>query len=142
MDDDLDKEVRESPTWREKEDLLRSVPGVGPVVARTLLADLPELGKLDRKRIAALVGVAPMNNDSGDFRGRRHIQGGRADVRTALYMAAVVAMRHNPRIKRFYDRLRASGKSGKTALVACMRKLLVILNALVHSGQHWRAEAP
>ena len=141
LDQDLDREVRSSPAWREKEDLLKSVPGVGPVLARTLLAELPELGQLDRKRIAALVGVAPMNQDSGTLRGQRRIQGGRAQVRTALYMAALVASRFNPRLKRFYDSLRASGKTGKVALVACMRKLLVILNALVRTGQRWNVEA-
>lgn len=140
LDEDLDVEVRSSPAWREKDDLLRSVPGVGRVLARTLLAELPELGQLDRKRIAALVGVAPMNNESGSMQGHRRIQGGRAHVRTALYMAALVGSRFNPRLKRFYDSLRASGKSGKVALVACMRKLLVILNALVRNGQRWNAE--
>jgi transposase len=141
LDDDLDGEIRASPAWREKEDLLRSVPGVGPVVARTLLAELPELGQLDRKRIAALVGVAPMNNDSGTLRGQRRIQGGRARVRTALYMAAVVGSRFNPRLKSFYEVLRANGKSAKVALIACARKLLVILNALVRDGQRWNPEA-
>ena len=141
LDDDLDSEVQASPAWREKEDLLRSVPGVGRVLARTLLAELPELGRLDRKRIAALVGVAPMNSDSGTLRGQRHIQGGRARVRTALYMAALVGSRFNPRLKCFYEALRASGKSGKVALVACARKLLVILNALVRNGQRWDPEA-
>ena len=141
LDKDLDKEVRSSPAWREKEDLLKSVPGVGPVLARTLLAELPELGRLDRKRIAVLVGVAPMNNDSGSLRGQRRIQGGRAKVRNVLYMAALVASRFNPRLKRFYEGLRASGKTGKVALVACMRKLIVILNALVRSGERWNAEA-
>ena len=141
LDDDLDGEIRATPAWREKEDLLRSVPGVGPVVARTLVAELPELGQLDRKRIAALVGVAPMNNDSGTLRGQRRIQGGRARVRTALYMAAVVGSRFNPRLKRFYESLRTSGKSGKVALIACARKLLVILNALVRDGQRWNPEA-
>lgn len=140
LDDDLDSEIRASPAWREKEDLLRSVPGVGPVLARTLLAELPELGQLDRKRIAALVGIAPMNSDSGTLRGQRHIQGGRARVRTALYMAALVGSRFNPRLKHFYESLRASGKSGKVALVACARKLLVILNALLRDGQRWDPE--
>jgi transposase len=140
LDDDLDGEIRASPAWRDKEDLLRSVPGVGPVVARTLVAELPELGQLDRKRIAALVGVAPMNNESGTLRGQRRIQGGRVCVRTALYMAAVVASRFNPRLKKFYDSLRASGKPGKVALIACARKLLVILNTLVRNGQRWNPE--
>ena len=140
LDDDLEGEIRASPAWREKEDLLRSVPGVGPVVARTLMAELPELGQLDRKRIAALVGVAPMNNDSGTLRGQRHIQGGRARVRSALYMAAVVGSRFNPRLKPFYNALCASGKLKKVALIACARKLLVILNALVRDGRHWNPE--
>lgn len=119
---------------------MQSVPGVGRVLARTLLAELPELGQLDRKRIAALVGVAPMNNDSGSLHGPRRIQGGRARVRTALYMAALVGSRFNPRLKRFYDSLRASGKTGKVALVACMRKLLIILNALLRDGERWDPE--
>jgi transposase len=140
LDDELEVEVRSTPAWREKEDLLKSVPGVGPVLARTLLVELPELGQLDRKRIAALVGVAPMNQDSGSMRGARRIQGGRARVRTVLFMAALVATRFNPRLKRFYESLRASGKTGKVAVVACMRKLLVILNALVRKGEPWNAE--
>ena len=110
------------------------------MVARTLVAELPELGQLDRKRIAALVGVAPMNNESGTLRGQRRIQG-RVRVRTALYMAAVAGSRFNPRLKKFYDSLRASGKSGKVALIACARKLLVILNALIRNGQRWNPEA-
>ncbi len=140
IDDDLDNEIRSSPLWREKEDLLRSVPGVGRVLARTLLAELPELGSLDRKQIAALVGVAPMNQDSGSMRGQRRIQGGRARVRTALYMAALVGARFNPRLKRFYETLLATGKRPKVALVACMRKLLVILNAIARTGTRWDPE--
>lgn len=137
LDDDLDQAVRSSPVWREKEDLLRTVPGIGPTIAKALLADLPELGVLNRKKIAALVGVAPLNRDSGTLRGRRSIWGGRRAVRSALYMAAVVASRHNATIKRFYERLRAAGKRAKVALTACMRKLLTMLNAMLKTGQPW-----
>ena len=137
IDDDLDQQIKESPLWREKDDLLRSIPGIGPTTSRTLLAGLPELGKLDRKQIAALVGVAPFNHDSGTLRGQRHIQGGRAHVRTALYMAAVTAARCNPVLKDFYKKLRAAGKPGRLALVACMRKLLVAANAILASGKPW-----
>lgn len=138
---DLDRTLRErvqaSPLWREREDLLRSVPGVGPATAFTLLADLPELGTLDRKAIAALVGVAPLNRDSGTWRGRRGVWGGRARVRSALYMAALVATRHNPVIAAFYQRLCAEGKPKKLALTACMHKLLTILNAILRHGTPW-----
>jgi transposase len=140
-DTDLHTMVRQSPVWRERDDLLQSVPGVGPVVARTLLAELPELGRLDRRAIAKLVGIAPINRDSGRWRGQRRIQGGRSSVRAALYMAALVAARRNPVIKGFYQRLVAAGKPKKLALVACMRKLLTILNHLVRTGQHWAAPA-
>jgi transposase len=140
VDDELDGAIRGSAIWREKDDLLRSVPGVGPVVSRTLLAELPELGRLNRKQIAALVGVAPMNRDSGTKRGHRHIWGGRAAVRGVLYMAALVAVRHNPRFKAFYQGLLRRGKLKKVALVACMRKLLTTLNAMVRAGAHWSAE--
>ena len=136
-DADLGALMRESPVWREREDLLRSVPGVGPVVARTLLAALPELGRLDRRAVAKLVGVAPLNQDSGAWRGRRSVRGGRAPVRAAMYMAALVAARHNPVVKAFYARLLAAGKPKKVALVACMRKLLTILNHLLRTGQRW-----
>jgi transposase len=136
-DTDLKTMVRESPAWREREDLLRSVPGIGPVVAQTLLAELPELGRLNRREIAKLVGVAPLNHDSGTWRGHRAVQGGRASVRAALYMAALVASRSNVVIRRFYVRLVAAGKPKKLALVACMRKLLTILNHLVRTGQRW-----
>lgn len=135
---DLDDTIRGTPVWRESEDLLKSVPGIGDVTARTLLADLPELGKLDRKQIAALVGVAPLNRDSGKMRGKRSIRGGRAPVRAALYMAALTAARWNPVIARFHKRLRAAGKPPKVALTACMRKLLVILNAIVRDRQPWQ----
>ncbi len=138
FDEDLDQTIRHSPIWREQEGLLQSVPGVGPVVSRTMLAELPELGSLTRKQIAALVGVAPLNWDSGLLRGRRVIWGGRAHVRTALYMAALAASRRNPVIREFYNRLRAAGKVPKVALVACMRKLLVILNAILKHRVPWR----
>jgi transposase len=142
VDKDLETLVRSSPIWRAKDDLLRSVPGVGPVVATTLLARLPELGRLDRKRIAALVGVAPLNRDSGALRGRRAVWGGRAPVRTALYMAALVATRHNAVIRAFYTRLRGAGKPPKVALTACAHKLLVVLNALLKHGTPWSAPLP
>ena len=141
-DSDLDQRVRSSPLWRERDDLLQSVPGVGPIVARTLLAALPELGRLDRRAIAKLVGVAPLNRDSGQWRGRRTIHGGRAVVRTAIYMAALVASRRNPVIRGFYLRLLAAGKPKKLALVACMRKLLTILNHLIRSRTAWAPLIP
>lgn len=129
--------LRRSPVWREQEDLLRSVPGVGPQLSVALLADLPELGTLGRRQIAALAGVAPMNRDSGTMRGRRTVSGGRGRVRAVLYMGALVASRHNPVIRSFYQRLLAAGKPKKLALTACMRKLLTILNSMVRSGQRW-----
>ena len=138
---ELDETIHQSPIWRAQEDLLQSVPGVGPVMSRTLLADLPELGTLTRKQIAALVGVAPLNHDSGTLRGRRHVWGGRAPVRSALYMAALVATKWNPVLQQFYQRLRAAGKAPKVALVACMRKLLTILNAMLKQQRPWRAAA-
>lgn len=140
VDDDLDQAIRHSPLWQAQETLLQSVPGVGPVVTRTLLADLPELGTLNRKQIAALVGVAPFNRDSGTLRGRRTVWGGRAPVRAALYMGALVGVRHNPGLKAFYQRLRHAGKRPKVALVACMRKLLTLLNAILKHRTPWRAE--
>jgi transposase len=144
--DDLDKDiaqtVRQSPVWRAKDNLLRTVPGIGRVVAATLLVELPELGTLDRKKIAALVGVAPLNRDSGMQRGKRSIWGGRAAVRAVLYMAAIVAANFNPQIRPFYERLLDAGKSKKTALIACMRKLLTILNAMARVGANWRAPTP
>jgi transposase len=139
LDKDLSDMIEQSPVWREREDLLQSVPGIGPVMSRTVLAELPELGLLNRKQVAALVGVAPFNRDSGRLRGRRTIWGGRAPVRTALYMATLVATRWNPVIRQFYQRLRAAGKPPKVALVAAMRKLLTILNAMVHHGTPWRS---
>jgi transposase len=129
--------IKKTPLWREKEDLLRSVKGIGPVSACTLLARLPELGKLNRKKISALVGVAPFNRDSGKYRGRRTIFGGRADVRAVLYMATLSAIRYNPAIKAFYERLVHAGKLRKVAITACMRKLLVILNAMVRTNTSW-----
>ena len=141
FDDDLGQLVRSSPLWREKDDLLRSAPGVGPVLATTLLAHLPELGTLTRQQIAALVGVAPLNRDSGTLRGRRTVWGGRAHVRTVLYMSTLVAVRHNPVVAAFYQRLRAAGKAPKVALTACMRKLLTILNAMLKHRTRW-APAP
>jgi transposase len=137
-DDDLARAIRESPVWREKDDLLQSAPGVGPGLARTLLADLPELGTLNRKQIAALVGVAPLNRDSGTRRGRRSVWGGRAHVRAALYMSALAATRYNPVIRAFYQRLCAAGKAKKVALTACMHKLLVILNSMVKHRTPWQ----
>ena len=141
LDEDLTHRIQATPLWREQEDLLRSVPGIGPVVSRTLLGELPELGRLTHKQIAALVGVAPLNRDSGSLRGRRMIWGGRAVVRGVLYMSAVVAARRNPIIKAFYQRLRTAGKAPKVALVACMRKRVTILNAMVKHRTPWRLSA-
>jgi transposase len=138
VDRDLDEAVRHSPLWRSQDDLLQSVPGVGPITSRTLLAQLPELGQLDRKAIAALVGVAPLARDSGTLRGRRTVWGGRTTVRAVLYMATVAAARCNPLIRTFYQRLRAAGKAPKVALIACMRKLLTILNAIARTHTPWR----
>jgi transposase len=138
LDLDLTHKLRTSPAWKAKEDLLRSFKGIGPVNARTMLADLPELGHLNRRQIAALVGLAPFNCDSGRFKGQRHIWGGRARVRTALYMAATVAIRFNPLIRAFYESLSARGKPHKVALVACMRKILTILNAMVRTQTPWQ----
>jgi transposase len=137
LDDDLERTVQESPLWREKDNLLCSVPGIGRVVSITLLADLPELGTLSRHQIAALVGVAPLNRDSGRFRGKRMVWGGRARVRAALYMAALTASRYNPIVKTFCHRLCGAGKARKVALTACMRKLLIILNSMVKHQQIW-----
>ncbi len=137
VDDDLTGAIQASAVWRVQDDLLQSVPGIGPTTARTLLAELPELGQLDRRRIAALVGVAPFNRDSGQWRGRRTIWGGRASVRRTLYMAALVASRHNPLLRAFYQRLRHAGKAPKVALVAVMRKLLTIVNAMLRDQQPW-----
>jgi len=138
LEQELDRTLRQSPLWRARERLLRSVPGVGPTVAAVLLAEMPELGRLDRRQAAALVGVAPLNRDSGQYRGRRSVWGGRARVRATLYMAALVATRWNPVVKNCYQRLLASGKAKKVALVACMRKLLTILNAMLRDGTAWQ----
>lgn len=136
-DDELSGLIKTSAVWREKDDLLRSCPGIGPVSSRTLLAGMPELGRLDRKQIAALAGLAPVARDSGKHRGQRHIAAGRAQIRSTLYMAAVSAVRCNAPVKAMYVRLRAAGKPPKVALTACMRKLLVILNAMVRSNTKW-----
>lgn len=138
-DAELDEAVEQSTIFKENEALLRSVPGVGPVLARTLLAELPELGTLSHKRLSALVGVAPFNRDSGTFKGKREVWGGRAPVRAALYMGALVATRHNPVIREFYVRLLAAGKPKKVALVACMRKLLSILNAVLRERSPYQS---
>ena len=140
LDDDLETMLRASPLWRENDDLLQSVPGIGPVCARTFLLELPELGTLTRQQIAALVGVAPLNCDSGTLRGRRTIWGGRAHVRTVLYMGTLVATRFNPQIKAFYQRLLAAGKIKKVALTACMHKLLTMLNAMLKHRTSWQAQ--
>jgi|OpeIllAssembly_1097287.scaffolds.fasta_scaffold222765_1 transposase len=133
----LRQRIRESPLWREKDQLLRSVPGVGPVLSASLLSGLPELGTLNRKKISALVGVAPMNRDSGKHRGKRMIWGGRASLRSSLYMATLVAIRHNSVIAAFHERLIAAGKVKKVAITACMRKLLTILNSIIRNSTAW-----
>ena len=137
LDQDLGDFMRSSPMWKDKDELLQSTPGVGPVLAMTLLSGLPELGALNRGEIAALVGVAPFNRDSGTLRGKRKVWGGRGQVRAALYMAALVATRYNPVLRDFYQRLCAAGKPKKVALTACMRKLLTILNVMVKHHRHW-----
>jgi len=142
LDAELSRFIQASPVWKEKEILLRSVPGVGPVTSFTLLAELPELGTLNRQKIAALVGVAPFNKDSGPRRRKRRIFGGRAGVRSALYMAALVGSRSNPVIRDFYERLLERGKEKKVALTACMRKLLVILNAIIRDRKPWNPRIP
>jgi transposase len=138
---DVDRELKglieHSPVWREKDDLLQSAPGIGPVASVALLAQLPELGTLNRRQIGALAGIVPFNNDSGKFKGQRHVWGGRAVVRAVLYMATLAAIRCNPSIKAFYQRLRAAGKKPKVAIVACMRKLLTILNAMLKTKTPW-----
>ena len=138
IDHDIDDAVRGSPAWREKEDLLASVPGIGPVIARTLIAELPELGQLGRKQIAALAGLAPFTRQSGQWRGRSFIGGGRKAVRTVLFMGAMVARRHNPVLKTFFDRLVAAGKPKMLALIAVARKLLTILNAILRDKIVWQ----
>lgn len=138
IDKELDKHIQNFPDWQEKEDILQSVPGIGAQTSRTLLVELPELGELSRTKIAKLVGVAPINHDSGKLRGTRHIYGGRTTVRCALYMACVTAIRRNPVIKAVYQRLRAAGKKYKIAMTACMRKLLVIINTMVKEKTKFR----
>jgi transposase len=138
IDHDLQRQLRESPVWRERENLLRTIPGIGPVTSATLLAHVPELGQLDRKAIAKLVGVAPLNHDSGTLHRRRRIWGGRSAVRATLYMAALVATRCNASIRSFYERLLASGKPKKAALVACMHKLLLVCNSVLRTASPWR----
>jgi len=140
LDVDLTAKLRSSPAWRAKDELLRSLKGIGPITSRTLLVALPELGELDRRAIAALVGLAPFNRDSGVMRGRRSIYGGRSQVRTLLYMAATTAVRSNPVIRAFYQRLKSRGKPHKVAMVACMRKMLTILNAMVRQSTPWTPE--
>lgn len=137
VDTQLKEAIKKSPLWKEKENLLKSVPGIGPVVSATLISGLPELGTLDRKQISALVGVAPLNRDSGAYRGKRTIWGGRKTVRHALYMAALVASKSNPVIRNFYERLVGAGKAKKVALTACMRKLLTMINSMVKYGTSW-----
>lgn len=139
INSDIDQMIKQSPTWRKNDKILQSFKGVGPVTSATMLCALPELGSLNRKKIAALVGVAPLNCDSGKYRGPRRIMGGRAEVRRSLYMAAVAALRYNPTIKSFYDRLIDAGKPPKLALTACMRKILVTLNAMMKNRSYWIA---
>jgi transposase len=138
VDDDIDKMIRKMPLWRDREDLLSSVIGVGKTTARTLLTNLPELGTLNRRQVAALVGLAPINNDSGLRRGQRAIRGGRPEIRSVLYMATVSAVRFNPQLRAMYQRLLAAGKLKKVALIACARKLVTILNAMVRTNTPWR----
>jgi len=142
IDRDIDDLIKSSPVWREKEHLLRTFKGVGPVTARIVVAKLPELGKVNRQEISCLVGLAPLNKDSGKMRGRRMIAGGRKEIRNALYMAAVSAIKHNKLIKPFYERLISSGKAYKVAVVACMRKMLIILNAMVRENQPFQVISP
>ena len=138
VDADIDGEVRGSPAWRDKEDLLTSVPGIGKGISRTLIAEMPELGRLDRKQIAALAGVAPFTRQSGQWRGKSFIGGGRPGVRTALFMGAMVAKKHNPALKAFFDRLVAAGKPKMVALIAVARKLITILNAILRDNKPWQ----
>jgi transposase len=141
LDDDIGDIIKKSPVWREKDNLLRSVPGVGPITSRTLLGYVPELGTLDRKKIAALIGLAPFNRDSGQSAGRRSIWGGRAEVRCVLYMAALSAIRCNPVLRAFHARLKGAGKAPMVAMTATMRKLLIALNAMVRDGAPWTPQA-
>lgn len=137
IESEIDKRIKASPVWLEKKKLLQSVPGIGDITASLLIVALPELGRLNRRQIAKLVGLAPMNRDSGTFRGHRKINGGRAAIRAGLYMPILSAVRYNPTIKPFYDRLIAAGKLEKVALTACMRKFLTMLNAIVHNNEPW-----
>lgn len=139
VDDRLKTVIEKNPEWNRKAELLNSVPGVGPVLISSMIAELPELGTMNRKQIAALVGVAPFNNDSGKSQGRRHVWGGRAHLRALLYMSVVAGLRFNPTVRAFYQHLRHAGKAPKVALVACMRKLLVRLNDMVKAAQPWNA---
>lgn len=141
IETDLDEQIRASPLWREKDDLLQSMPGIGPTMSRTIIAELPELGTVNGKQAAALVGVAPFNRDSGQMRGRRSIYGGRKQIRKVLYMATVAAIRCNPVLKRFYASLKTAGKPSLVAITACMRKLIVILNAMMRDNRPWTPEA-
>ena len=138
LETDLGETIRASAVWRETDDLLRSVPGIGPLTSAALIADLPELGRLGRRQIAALAGLAPINRDSGKWRGRRCIGGGRPVVRRALYMATLVGVRYNPILGAFYAKLRAAGRPAKVALTAAMRKLLTILNAMLRDRRSWQ----
>jgi transposase len=138
IDEQIDDSVRSSPIWREKEDLLASVPGIGPITARTLLAEMPELGSLDRRQVAALAGLAPWTRQSGQWKGKSFIGGGRASVRTALFMASLTAVRHNPTLKAFHQRLIAAGKPKMVAIIAVARKLLTILNAILRDKRPWQ----
>jgi len=140
LEKDLDRRIRCSPAWREKDDLLRSCKGIGPITTHTMVSCLPELGTLSGRQISALVGIAPFNDDTGKHQGRRHIQGGRLDVRAVLYMATLAAIRHNPVIRNFHRRLIAAGKAKKVAITACMRKLLTILNAMLRDKKPWQPD--
>jgi len=140
LDEQLQAQLKSSPLWQAKDVILQSTPGIGPVVSFSMIADLPELGTLNRQQISKLVGVAPLNNDSGQQRGTRHIFGGRARVRSMLYMAAFTGIRHNPVIKEFYERLTAKGKLFKVVMTACMRKLLSIINVMVRDNTPWKTK--
>ena len=142
LDKDMGQRLHQSAVWRTKDDLLQSIPGVGPVLSRTMLGLCPELGQLNRREIAKLIGLAPLAKDSGKYRGRRRIWGGRADVRRVLYMATQAAIRHNPDIALFAQRLKTTGKPAKVVIVACMRKLLTIMNIMLKTAQPWQASQP
>ncbi|MEO5737617.1 MAG: transposase, partial [Variovorax sp.] len=142
LDDDMGRLLRDSSIWRLKDDLLQSIPGVGPVLSRTMLALCPQIGQLNRREIAKLVGVAPLARDSGKYHGRRRIWGGRSDVRRVLYMATHAAMKHNPPIAAFAQRMKAAGKLPKVIIVACMRKLLTVMNIVLKTSRAWRESSP